>query len=165
MFPGVGKDNRVSIESNPRVVLALHIENMYWSMASLLEESLGPRNFFHSQPSRAVSCGRRETLSGIGYLDEEVLARDRVWLGHALKLLNDRGFISLREDSSVPMVKREALSRAKANLSPWGPGRSVETSEHVHYDTHGEDIRTRIPLPLDEGAPTKPRNDRQEMPR
>jgi len=165
LFPSVGKENRISIESDPRVVLALHIENMYWSMASLLEESLSPKNFFHSQPSRDISCGRTEAISGIGYLDEVMPARDRVWLGHALLLLNDRGFISLREESSVTLVKREALSKAKANLAPWGPRRSVETSEHVLYDIHGEDVRTRIPLPLDESAPARPSNDRQELPR
>ncbi|KAI6782677.1 uncharacterized protein J7T54_000820 [Emericellopsis cladophorae] len=165
LFPSLGKESRISIESDPRVVLALHIENMYWSMASLLEESLCPKNFFHSQPSRDISCGRTEAIAGIGYLDVVMPSRDRVWLGHALLLLNDRGFISLREESSVIMVKREALSRAKANMAPWGPRKSVETSEHVHYDTHGEDVRTRIQLSLDESAPTRPSNDRQELPR
>ena len=132
----------VSIESNQRVILALHIENMHQSMASLLEDRLGPERFEHSHPFRPRSKTQGQgDANGEGC--EKPKERSRKWLGHALVTLNDMGFISLTEGTrSAALIEGEALERATRNMASSPPKRTVERSQNVIFDGKGLDGET-----------------------
>ena len=137
-FPSASP-NQIPIESNERVVLALHIENMHQRMASLLEDRLGSRCFQHSHPFRPRSrseCNEKPNTPDCEELDE----RGRKWLGHALVLLNDMGFISLKEGTrSAALIEGEAMAGATKNVASTPMERTVERSQNVIFDGKGLD--------------------------
>ncbi|KAF4121434.1 hypothetical protein GMORB2_1841 [Geosmithia morbida] len=137
-IPSADKPSRVPVEDSDRIVLALHIENMAEDMESMLGETLSPRRFHHSLSTRSVSSsnGRRHRSTSSDPLEGK--GRSRHWLGHALVVLNEAGFIGLKEGTpGVGLVEREALHKARANISSTPIKRTVSKTNHAIFDSNG----------------------------
>ena len=134
--PSSSKPGRAPIETYERIVAALHIENMDEQMATRLGERLDAKHFLHSHSERRSVRSLSETdLDIVQDLDFDRLDRSRTWVGHALVLLNNEGFISLKDSSRGALwVEREALALAKENVSTSPPRRTVARSDNVIYD-------------------------------
>lgn len=136
-FPSGSHLNQTPIEENDRIILALHIENMHENMANLLQERLGPDRFQYSQPSRVRSSSQGGGSSS-GQDGEESAERSRRWLDHVLVVLNNTGFISLKEGTrSAGLIETEALRKAKRNVLSSPAKRTSERSENVIFDGKG----------------------------
>lgn len=148
-IPSAANPRRTPVEDNARVVLALHIENMDEDMENLLGETLSPRRFPHSLSTRArpqSNGGGGDSHFGHhaihGGHDEYHSARpwgskgrSRYWLGHALVVLNEAGFIGLKDGvTSAALIEREALARARENAASVPPRRTVGRTEHAIFD-------------------------------
>ncbi len=119
-FPSEDYPDQTPIEDNENIVCALQIENMHENMASLLGERLAADQFHHSQPFRASSP------SG---------DRSQKWVSHALDLLNETGFISVKSGAyGIEMIQTEALEISRKNITTKPLTRTVARSSCVLFD-------------------------------
>lgn len=135
-IPSASNPPRTPVEDSSRIVLALHIENMAEDMENLLGETLSPRRFHHSLSARSSSGKGERHRAGSDPLEGK--GRSRHWLGHSLIVLNEAGFISLKEGiTGVGYIEREALRKARANMASTPVNRTVERTEHAIFDSSG----------------------------
>jgi len=138
-YPSESRTKKDPVEENQRIIVALQIENMSENMANLLDDRLGPKEFQYSQPFRPRSASHGSKMTN-GDGDEGREDRSRKWLGHALVMLNDMGFISLPDGTtSAALIETEALTRARRNIASSPIGRTVDSSENVTFDGTGPD--------------------------
>jgi hypothetical protein len=138
-YPSESRAKNDPLEENERIIVALQIENMSENMANLLDDRLGPKEFQYSQPFRPRSASHGSSMTN-GDDDQGREDRSRKWLGHALVMLNDMGFISLRDGTtSAALIENEALTRARQNIASSPIRRTVDTSENVIFDGKGPD--------------------------
>lgn len=147
-YPDNDRKSLVPIETDVRIILAIHIANMDKPMVDRLNEDLKPRHFSHSQraiaqAARSPSSQRRTRLTGATVEPDD--GRSRKWLGQALFMMGKQGYISLKEDAtSISLIEKEATKQARRNLAAKPTIRTVEPCEHVDIRSSEAVFRLRV---------------------
>jgi len=145
-YPDVHRADLPSVEDDERIIVAVHIADMDKAMIDRLNEDLTPKLFHHSLRARAQAARppphqRQSSLTGVDIEPDD--GRSRKWLGQALNMMNQQGYISLREDAhSIASIEREAVETARRNLA--SGQRSVESSAHVEIQRPSACFRIRL---------------------
>lgn len=145
-YPAIHRSGLPSVEEDERILVAIHIADMDKAMIDRLNEDLKPKLFHHSQCARAQAARplphqRQSILTGVNIESDD--GRSRKWLGQALNMMNQQGYISLREAAhSIGLIEREAVETARRNLA--SGQRSVEASAHVDNRMPSAFFRLRV---------------------